>query len=110
MIRSKLLPYYRDIYDHLSRYQDLADGYRDSLNATLHVMLSLSANKTSEILKVLTLITVITMPVTIVGTWYGMNFHGMPELKWEHGYLFSVIITVLSTLATIWYFRVKRWL
>jgi magnesium transporter len=110
MIRAKLIPYYRDIYDHLSRYQDLADSYRDSLNATLQVILSLSANQTSEILKFLTLITVVTMPVMIIGTWYGMNFEGMPELKWERGYFYSVIATAISTLATVWYFRIKKWL
>jgi len=110
MIRAKLIPYYRDVYDHLSRYQDLADAYRDSLNATLQVILSLSANQTSEILKFLTLITVVTMPVVIIGTWYGMNFDHMPELRWQHGYLWSFIATLVTTLGTIWYFRLKKWL
>lgn len=110
MIRAKLIPYYRDIYDHLSRYQDLADGYRDSLNATLQVILSLSANQTSDILKFLTLITVVTTPVMIIGTWYGMNFHDIPELHYEHGYLIAVFTTLVTTLGTFLFFRKRKWL
>lgn len=110
MIRSKLVPYYRDVYDHLTRYQEMADAYRDSLNATLQVILSLSANQTSEILKFLTLITVVTMPVLIVASWYGMNFQDMPELHHRHGYLWAIIATLVSTLGTIWYFRFRKWL
>jgi magnesium transporter len=105
-----LVPYYRDVYDHLTRYQEMADAYRDSLNATLQVILSLSANQTSEILKFLTLITVVTMPVLIVASWYGMNFQGMPELRHEHGYLWAIILTLVSTLGTTWYFRFRKWL
>ena len=60
--------------------------------------------------KLLTLITVITTPLMIVGTWYGMNFEFMPEIKWAHGYLYGIALTVVSTVLTFLYFRRKKWL
>ncbi|MBV9463486.1 MAG: magnesium/cobalt transporter CorA [Verrucomicrobiae bacterium] len=110
LIRAKLIPYYRDVYDHLTRYQDLADNYRDSLNSTLEVLLSFSANQTSEVVKVLTLITVISTPATIIASWYGMNFHDMPEVNSPHGYWVAILVTILSTMAFVWWFKKRRWL
>jgi magnesium transporter len=110
MIRAKLIPYYRDVYDHLTRYEEMANAYRDSLNVTLQVILSLSANQTSEVLKFLTLITVVTTPVIIIGTWYGMNFREMPELQHEHGYIWAILATMVTTVGTFLYFRRRKWL
>ena len=68
----------------------------------------MSANKTGELIKPLTLITVITTPVMVVGTWYGMNFHNMPEL--ERGYWVVAVLTLLTTAAIYLYFRHRKWL
>jgi magnesium transporter len=54
-------------------------------------------------------VTVITTPLMMVGTWYGMNFKHMPELDWQYGYSAALALTLLSTLATYWYFRKKKW-
>ena len=110
MIRQKLIPYYRDIYDHLTRYQEMADSYRDSLNATLQVILSLSANQTAEVLKFLTLITTLTTPAILIASWYGMNFTTMPELKSPNGYEYCVIATFATTLGALVYFRKRKWI
>lgn len=110
LIRAQLNPYYRDICDHLARYQEMAESYRDSLNSTMQLYLSLSSNRTSEVVKVLTLITAVTTPVTVIGTWYGMNFQDIPELRSPHGYWIAVAITVLSTLGCIGYFKRKGWM
>jgi magnesium transporter len=110
LIRGHLVPYYRNVYDSLFHIGELAQGYMDSLSGILQIYLNMSANKTSEIVKVLTMITLITTPLTLVGTWYGMNFEGMPELKWQHGYAFSFGLTVITTALTFIYFRKKRWL
>ena len=110
LIRSQLVPYYRDICDHLGRYAELAVAYHDSLNSTMQLYLSFSANRTSEVVKVLTLFTVITTPVMVVGTWYGMNFEGMTELHSPYGYWFAAIATVLSTMGTVLYFKRKGWM
>ena len=109
LIRAHLVPYYRDVYDALFHISELAQGYTDSLTGILQVYLNMSSNQTGEVVKLLTMITVITTPLMMVGTWYGMNFHDMPELTWRHGYWVALVVTAISTLATYWYFKKKRW-
>ena len=108
-IRAHMVPYYRNVYDALFQISDLAQGYTDSLTGILQVYLNMSSNQTGEVVKLLTLITVITTPLMMVGTWYGMNFHDMPELQWPHGYWVAGVIVCCSTLATWWYFKMKKW-
>lgn len=111
LIRAHLVPYYRDVYDALFRIAELAQTYADSLTGTLQVYLNLSSNQTSEVVKLLTLITVITTPVMIVGTWYGMNYtEQMPELKSPYGYYYALGLTLLSTVATVLWMKRKKWL
>jgi magnesium transporter len=109
LIRPRLVPYYRDVYDSLIHISEMAHGYTDSLTGILQVYLNMSSNQTGEVVKLLTMITVITTPLMMVGTWYGMNFHDMPELSWKHGYWVAIVVTASSTLATILYFRKKKW-
>ncbi len=109
LIRPHLVPYYRDLSDSLSHLADLAQGYLDSLTSILQVYLNMSSNRTGEIVKLLTMITVITTPLMMVGTWYGMNFKNMPELNWRYGYGLAVSLTFLATLATYIYFKKKKW-
>ncbi|MBL9175179.1 MAG: magnesium/cobalt transporter CorA [Verrucomicrobiales bacterium] len=110
LVRAHLVPYYRNVYDGLYHISELAQNYADSLSNILQIYLNISANQTSEVVKLLTLITVITTPLMIVGTWYGMNFESMPELKWRHGYLYAIVLTGITTVLTFLYFRRKRWL
>lgn len=109
LIRPHLLPYYRDVYDALYQIGDMAQTYADSLTGTLQVYLNMSSNQTGEVVKLLTLITVITTPLMMIGTWYGMNFHDMPELSWKHGYAVAASLTLVSTIATFLYFKKKKW-
>ncbi|HVU09541.1 MAG TPA: magnesium/cobalt transporter CorA [Verrucomicrobiae bacterium] len=109
LIRPQIVPYFRDVYDSLRRISELAQGYTDSLTGILQVYLNMSSNQTGEVVKLLTLITVITTPLMMIGTWYGMNFHDMPELSWKHGYVVAGSITIISTLLTYWYFKKKKW-
>jgi magnesium transporter len=109
LIRAHLVPYYRDVYDSLHHISELAQGYTDSLTGILQVYLNMSSNQTGEVVKLLTLITVITTPLMMIGTWYGMNFHDMPELSWRHGYWIAASLTILSTVGTFLYFRSKKW-
>jgi magnesium transporter len=109
MIRPHLVPYYRDVYDSLFHISEMAQSYTDSLTGILHVYLNMSSNQTGEVVKLLTMITLITTPLMIVGTWYGMNFEGMPELKWKYGYELAIGLTIVSTACTFWYFKKKRW-
>jgi magnesium transporter len=111
LIRAHLVPYYRNVYDGLFHISELTQGYTDSLTGILQVYLNMSSNQTGEVVKLLTMITVITTPAMMVGTWYGMNFeHNFPELHWKHGYAIAAAVTTVSTLLTYWYFKRKKWL
>lgn len=110
LVRAHLVPYYRDVYDALFMIGERAQGYADSLTGLLQVYLNMSSNQTSEIIKLLTLITVATTPLMVVGTWYGMNFEGMPELTARQAYLVVTLVTFGATAAVLWWFRRKGWL
>jgi magnesium transporter len=110
LIRAHLVPYYRDVYDALFHIAELAQTYTDSLTGILQVYLNMASNQTSEVVKLLTLITVITTPALMVGTWYGMNFkHNVHELEWEHGYAIVAVLTAGATFLTYWYFKKRKW-
>jgi len=110
MIRAHLVPYYRDVYDSLSHISEMAHSYTDSLTGILHLHLNISNNQTGEVIKLLTLITVVTTPATLVASWYGMNFKTMPELEARHGYIWVLIATLVATALTFLYFRKRKWL
>lgn len=109
LIRAHMVPYYRDVYDSLFHISELAQAYADSLTGILQVYLNMSSNHTGEVVKLLTMITVITTPLMMVGTWYGMNFKNLPEVDWKYGYFTAGGITLVSTAATYWYFKKKKW-
>ncbi len=109
LVRAHLVPYYRDVYDALFHISELAQGYADSLTGILQVYLNMSSNQTGEVVKFLTLITGITTPLMMIGTWYGMNFHDMPEFSWPHAYPLAFGAMAASTAATYWYFKKKKW-
>ena len=109
LIRAHLVPYYRDVADRLRQISDLAQRYTDSLTGILQVFLNMSSNQTGEVIKVLTLITMITTPVTIIGTWYGMNFKDMPELSWAWGYPYALVLILLSAIGPLLWFRWRGW-
>ncbi len=109
LIRPHLVPYYRDVYDALFHISELAQNYTDSLTGILQVYLNMSSNQTGEVIKVLTLFTIITTPMMMVGTWYGMNFEHMPELQPKGAYWIIILITAVSTGSTYLYFKKKKW-
>jgi magnesium transporter len=109
LVRPQLVPYFRDVYDSLFHIGELAHGYTDSLTGILQVYLNMSSNQTGEVVKLLTIITVITTPLMMIGTWYGMNFKDMPELDYKHAYPIAAGVMLLSTLATFLYFKKKKW-
>jgi len=109
LIRPHLVPYYRDVYDALYHIGELAQSYTDSLTGILQVYLNMSSNQTGEVVKLLTMITVVTTPVMIVGTWFGMNFQSIHEFKWRYGYAVAIGLTVASTAVTVWWFKRKKW-
>jgi len=110
LVRAHMVPYYRDVYDALFTIGERSQAYADSLTNVLQVYVNMSSHQTGEVIKLLTLITVVTTPLMLVGTWYGMNFEHIPELHAKHGYTVAATITLASTIATFVYFRRKGWM
>ncbi|MEO5958099.1 MAG: magnesium/cobalt transporter CorA, partial [Opitutaceae bacterium] len=110
MIRPKLLPYFRDLRDNLARLEDTAASYHERLLMAFDIYLNKAAFEANEGIKFLTAITAVTIPVMVIGTWYGMNFKkGMRELEWEHGYLYAIGLMVLTTVLMVIYLKKKKW-
>src|SRR5262249_34942482 len=109
LIRPHVVPYYRDVYDGISRISDLAQGYADSLTGILQVYRNMSSNQTGEGVKLVALNTVNTTSLKNVGTWLGKNFKDMPEPHWEHGYWIAAVLMISTTAITFWYFRKRKW-
>ncbi|MGH9579957.1 MAG: magnesium transporter CorA family protein, partial [Terriglobales bacterium] len=109
LVGDDLDPYFRDIYDHLVRCQDMVESYRDILTGTLDVYLSAVANRTNEVMKVLTFYGTIALPLVIITGFFGMNLR-LPWAEHPHGALYAVGLMVISSLAVLIYLRRKRWL
>ena len=102
--------YFRDVYDHTVQVIDTVETYRDLLSGMLDLYLSSISNRTNEIMKFLTVIGTIFMPLTFLVGVYGMNFKHMPELEWHSGYFALWGVMIAISLLMVVYFRKKRWL
>ena len=100
----------RDVYDHTIQIIDSVETLRDVLSGMLETYLSSVSNRMNEVMKVLTIIATIFIPLTFIAGVYGMNFKFMPELEWRGGYFVIVGIMVALAVAMIIYFRNKKWL
>jgi magnesium transporter len=109
-IPERALPFYRDIHDHFVRVCDLAEGYRELLSGALDAYLSVVSNRMNEVMKTLTLVATIMLPLTFIAGVYGMNFEHMPELHWHYGYPFALGVMLSVAVAMGLWFRYKRWL
>ena len=102
--------YLRDVYDHTIQVIDTIETFRDIVSGMLDIYLSSVSNRLNSVMKVLTIIATIFMPLTFLAGIYGMNFKYMPELEWRWGYLmFWLIMIGIGTFMLI-YFKKKRWL
>lgn len=102
--------YFRDVYDHTVQVIDSVETYRDLLSGMLDLYLSSISNRTNEVMKFLTVIGTIFMPLTFLVGVYGMNFKYFPELEWHNGYFVLWGIMITLSLLMIAYFKKKRWL
>ena len=101
--------FYRDVYDHLVRISDLAETYRDLVTGSLEAYLSVVSNKMNEVMKTLTIISTLMLPLTFIAGVYGMNFHLMPEISWTYGYPVALAIMLLTALGMLWFFKRRKW-
>jgi magnesium transporter len=109
LIRTVMLPYFRDLRDNLVRLDAVAAGYHERLMMAFDIFLNKAAFEANEGIKFLTALTAVTLPVVMVGGWYGMNFEHMPELRSPHGYLWASCFTLVSTALMVIYLKKKKW-
>ena len=110
LIQDKTTIFLRDIYDHTIHVIDTTETLRDIVSGMLEVYLSSMSNRMNEIMKVLTIIATIFMPLTFIAGIYGMNFKYMPELEWRWGYFITLgIMLIISGIMLIW-FRRRRFI
>lgn len=109
MIEGEARIFFRDIYDHLVRIEELNQNIRDRADNAQATYLSSVANKQNETMKVLAMVATIFLPLTLVAGIYGMNFENMPELKWSWGYyaVLGFMGAVISVV--VWRFWAKDW-
>ncbi|MDO8873173.1 MAG: magnesium/cobalt transporter CorA [Methanoregula sp.] len=110
LIKESTKIYLRDVYDHTIQVIDTLETFRDMVSGMIDIYLSGLSYKMNEIMKVLTLIATIFIPLTFVVGLYGMNFKNMPEIEWEFGYYSVLIVMVIMVLGMLTYFRKKKWI
>ncbi len=109
LIREGTGYYLRDVYDHTIQVIDTVETFRDMLSGMLDIYLSSISNRTNAVMKVLTVIATIFIPLTWIAGVYGMNFKNMPELEWRYGYFASWVAMMLVALGMVIYFKKKKW-
>jgi magnesium transporter len=102
--------YLRDLSDHVTRIIDTVETYRDLLSGIMDIYLSTNANRMNEVMKVLTIMSSIFIPVTFIAGVYGMNFDNMPELHTRNGYFITCGVMLAVILGLSIYFKTKKWL
>ena len=95
--------------DNINEANDLTDSYREMLYDLLNIYHTSATTRLNDIMKVLTMISVIFIPLTFIVGVYGTNFDYLPELNWHYGYFIMWGIMVVVALLMIWYFRRKKW-
>ncbi len=102
--------YFKDIFDHIIAIIDTVETYREMLSGMLDIYLSTVSNRLNEVMKVLTIIATIFMPLTFIAGLYGMNFKYMPELEWRFGYFSVLGVMLVIALLMLRYFKNKKWI
>lgn len=108
-IPENILPFFRDVHDHLQRISDLSENYRDLVGGLFDIHFSVIATKTNDVMKTLAVVSAIILPLSLIAGIYGMNFENMPELRTEHGYFLTLGFMVLVTVLLLIYFWRRGW-
>ncbi|UCD56205.1 MAG: magnesium/cobalt transporter CorA [Candidatus Hydrogenedentota bacterium] len=110
LIKDATQIYLRDLYDHTIQVIETIETFRDTVSGMLDIYLSSTSNRMNEVMKVLTIIATIFIPLGFVAGLYGMNFDNMPELHWRWGYLAALSVMILVGLSMLAYFKRKKWI
>lgn len=109
-IPDNILPYFRDVHDHLQRISDLSESYRDLVSSLFDIHFSVVANRTNDVMKTLAVLSAIMLPLSLIAGIYGMNFENMPELKTRHGYFVTLGLMVAVAVILLVYFWRRGWI
>ena len=109
LVRPESYIYFRDIYDHVVRVAELVESVRDLADGVLNSYLSAINNRMNEVMKTLSVVASILLPLTFIASIYGMNFQHMPELAWRYGYFLALGAMVAVALGLAMFFRLRRW-
>lgn len=110
LIKQRTLQFYRDIYDHIIQLSDTIDIYREMVFSLMDMYMTSISNKMNEVMKVLTIMATIFIPLTFIAGIYGMNFDHMPELHYEYSYYILWAVMIIVFLGMLYYFKRKKWL
>lgn len=110
LIYKRTITYYRDIYDHLIQVSENIDIYREMIWSLMDMYMTTISNKMNEVMKVLTIMSSIFIPLTFLAGIYGMNFEYIPELKTHNGYFILLGVMLIIFISLLFYFKRKKWL
>jgi magnesium transporter len=110
LVKEQTKPFLRDVYDHTVHVIDTVETFRDMVSGMMDVYLTSVSYKLNEIMKVLTIIATIFIPLTFIAGVYGMNFNYMPELEWRAGYALVWLLMIAVGVTLLVYFRRRRWI
>lgn len=108
-LSKKSIPYFRDIYDHSIRVSDAVDNYREAISNTFDAYMSAVSNSMNEVMKVLSIIATIALPLTVISGIYGTNFAELPGSGFAYGFWVMILGMVLLSLFMVYYFKRKSW-
>jgi magnesium transporter len=109
-IPENVLPFFRDVHDHLQRISDLSESYRDLVAGLFDIHFAVVGNRTNDVMKTLAVLSAIILPLSLLAGIYGMNFENMPELKTEFGYYMTLGLMLLITVVLLIYFWRRGWI
>ena len=102
--------YFRDVQNHIVQIIDTIDLFRETLSGMFEIYLTSVSNRLNQIMKVLTIISTIFMPLSFIASLYGMNLKSMPEINWEWSYFFVILSMILISISMTIYFKKKKWI
>jgi magnesium transporter len=108
-ISKRAEPYFRDIYDHAIRVSDIIDNNRESIGNAFDVYMSTMSNNMNEVMKVLSIIATIALPLTVISGIYGTNFTILPGASFPYGFWSMILVMILMGLGMMWFFKKRNW-
>ena len=108
-VRPKNLIYFRDIYDHLFQFHQMAEELHATLNSIMQVHFSHVSHQLNNVIKTMTILATLALPMMVISGIYGMNFPNMPELGWKYGYFLVIALMALVSISLLVWMRMRKW-